>query len=113
MVSAPYPYDTHAPKPLTEAQLTAAIAHLPGWRADDGRLRAEFCVGRTNVRPLFAAVTAVENATNHHARVTILYDTVSFELTTHDAGDRVTARDTAVAAVLGALAAEYGAPPNR
>ncbi|MFJ3903642.1 4a-hydroxytetrahydrobiopterin dehydratase [Streptomyces sp. NPDC090025] len=113
-MTAPVPnrLDPRVPEPLTGAELAAALGRLPHWRAVDGHLVASFTVLRADVPVLYAAVAAAEDMTDHHARVTILYDTVTFALTTHDAGDRITVRDTAAAAVLGCLAAQCGAAPT-
>ncbi|MBD0746159.1 4a-hydroxytetrahydrobiopterin dehydratase [Streptomyces sp. CBMA152] len=99
------------PAPLTGAELAAALATLPGWWDEDGSLVASYRSDRAGVPALYAAVAGAEDAANHHARVTILYDTVTFQLTTHDAGDLITARDTAAAAAIASLAAEHGAVP--
>ncbi len=107
----PDPREPDAPEPLTAAELAAALDRLPGWRIADGHLVASFTACRADVPVLYAAVAAAEDMTDHHARVTILYDTVTLALTTHEAGDRITVRDTEAAAVLGRLAAECGAVP--
>ncbi|MEU5159116.1 4a-hydroxytetrahydrobiopterin dehydratase [Streptomyces sp. NPDC020875] len=100
-----------AATPLTDAELDRALGELPGWRVEDGKLTAAFKVDRGAVPGLYATVAAAEDEANHHAVVTILYGTVTFGLNTHDAGDAITALDTAMAARLTAIATEHGATP--
>ncbi|MEO3972586.1 4a-hydroxytetrahydrobiopterin dehydratase [Streptomyces sp. CAU 1734] len=100
-----------AATPLTDAELDRALTGLPGWSVRDGKLTATFTADRSAVPALYAAIARAEDEANHHAEVTILYGTVGFALSTHDAGDAITALDTAMAARLSALAAEHGARP--
>ncbi|MER6916776.1 4a-hydroxytetrahydrobiopterin dehydratase [Streptomyces sp. NPDC000594] len=97
--------------PLTSAELDRALADLPGWTVRDGRLTATFTTERSAVPSLYLAVAAAEDEANHHAEVTILYGTVGFALSTHDAGDTITALDTAMAARLTSLVTARGARP--
>ncbi|WP_439674504.1 4a-hydroxytetrahydrobiopterin dehydratase [Embleya sp. MST-111070] len=101
-----------APQPLTDAELTKALADLPGWQVTDGELTATYACARADVPAFYATVAAAEDQANHHARITILYGTLTFALTTHDAGDRITAADTDFAARIAAFAAAHGATPK-
>ncbi|MFE5330651.1 4a-hydroxytetrahydrobiopterin dehydratase [Embleya sp. NPDC056575] len=98
-----------APQPLTDAELTKALADLPGWQVTDGELTATYACARGDVPAFYATVAAAEDQANHHARITILYGTLTFALTTHDAGDRITAADTDFATRIAAFAAAHGA----
>lgn len=97
--------------PLPDAELAQALTDLPGWSVRDGKLTATFTSDRSAVPALYAAVATAEDEANHHAEVAILYGTIGFALSTHDAGDAITALDTAMAARLTALATEHGARP--
>jgi len=96
-------------EPLTASELSAALADLPDWRVVDGALTATYKTARENVPSLYAAVAAVEDAADHHARITILYGTITFALTTHDADDAITAKDVDTAARIDALAGRHEA----
>ncbi|MGX2995692.1 4a-hydroxytetrahydrobiopterin dehydratase [Streptomyces sp. JNUCC 64] len=100
-----------ATAPLTDAELAQALADLPGWTAEDGKLTAAFKADRPALPALYAAVAAAEDEADHHAEVTVLYGTIGFALNTHDAGGAITVLDTALAARLTALATEHGARP--
>ena len=51
-----------------------------------------------------AKVAIVAEKMNHHPNWSNVYNTVSFELNTHDAGDIVTEKDHALAAEIDKLA---------
>ncbi|MFE7135732.1 4a-hydroxytetrahydrobiopterin dehydratase [Streptomyces sp. NPDC057638] len=100
-----------AATPLTSAELDQALTGLPGWSVQDGKLSATFKADRSAVPGLYAAVAAAEDEADHHAEIHVLYGTIGFGLNTHDAGGAITARDTALATRISALAAEHGARP--
>lgn len=95
--------------PLTDTEITNALAELPGWAVQDGSLTATYKVDRALLPALYVAVAAAEDDANHHAKVTILYGTISFALNTHDAGDVITAKDTRMAARIHGIAADHQA----
>ncbi|OKH92004.1 4a-hydroxytetrahydrobiopterin dehydratase [Streptomyces uncialis] len=95
--------------PLSSSELDQALGALPGWTAGDSGLTAAFTSDRSALPALYAAVAAAEDEADHHADIRILYGTVTFTLNTHDAGGAITARDTALASRITALAAEHGA----
>lgn len=96
-------------EPLTESDLAAALAALPDWHVVDGELTATYKTARTNVPALYAAVAAIEDAADHHARVTILYGTITFALSTHDAGNAITAKDVDTATRIDAITTRHEA----
>lgn len=95
--------------PLTDDQIAKALEGLPGWHVENGELTAAYKSGRADIVPFYAAVAAAEDEADHHARVTILYGTISFALNTHDAGGAITEKDTALASTIAALAAAHDA----
>jgi 4a-hydroxytetrahydrobiopterin dehydratase len=96
---------------LTDEQIADALAELPGWAVVDGALTGTYRAERSDVPPFYLAVAAAEDDADHHARVTILYGTITFALTTHDTGDAITGRDSALAARIRDLAAAHRATP--
>ncbi len=95
--------------PLTDGQLEAALASLPGWARDGDRIRRTVRVrGFRAAADLVRAVADVADASNHHPDVHVTgYRDVTFELTTH-AAKAVTRRDIALAAEIDRLVMEAG-----
>ena len=89
------------PEPLSSDALATALANLRGWSGGSGGLL------RTWRFPSFAAAMAFMHACtpridvlDHHPEWNNVYDKVSVRLATHDAGNRVTARDVQLATLL-------------
>jgi len=95
---------------LAEEELAAALGTLAGWSGDIHEIR------RTVVAPSFLeglaivqAVGVAAEAANHHPDIDIRWRKVTFALTTHDVGGRVSGLDVALAGTIDAIAAEHGA----
>ncbi|MGW9174554.1 4a-hydroxytetrahydrobiopterin dehydratase [Streptomyces decoyicus] len=95
-------------EPLTDQRIASALTELPGWMVKGGALTASYKGKRDQLPSFYAAVAPAEDAANHHAQLTILYNTLTFALTTHDAGDRITERDVSMARTISGLAQEHG-----
>ena len=80
--------------PLTEAELTAALADLPDWSREGDHIRRTVRVaGFSAAAELVGAVADAADAADHHPDVHITgYRNVTFELTTH-AAKAITRRD--------------------
>ncbi len=87
--------------PLTPEQLRLALASLPGWthHADALRRSWRFPDFRTALAFLADCASDIERL-DHHPSWSNLYDRVNAELTTHDAGNRVTAVDVQLAKIM-------------
>jgi 4a-hydroxytetrahydrobiopterin dehydratase len=85
---------------LDEAAVTEVLGRLPGWSAGDGRLRKtyRFRDFPETVGFIVSLVADCERL-EHHPEITQVYDRVTFALTTHDAGYRLTDHDVALAEV--------------
>lgn len=85
---------------LDAKELERALNGLPQWRVAGGKLHRDY------VFPSFVdafgfmatAALAIEKL-NHHPEWSNVYNRVSIDLTTHDAGG-ITSKDTALAAIL-------------
>ncbi|MGW7636775.1 4a-hydroxytetrahydrobiopterin dehydratase [Streptomyces decoyicus] len=97
-----------AVEPLTDQRIASALTELPGWTVKGGALTASYKGERDQLPSFYAAVAPAEDAANHHAHITILYNTVTFALTTHEAGDRITERDLSTARTISDLARDHG-----
>lgn len=91
-------------RPLTVPELQAALEGLPGWRLHEGRLRREFRFADFSAAFAFMTrVALLAERLNHHPDWSNVYDRVTVELHTHDAGG-VTAVDLEMAGRIGGLA---------
>ena len=89
---------------LTEEELTAATAGLPGWNVVDGKLHRDYQFPDFVHAFGFMATAAIAiEAMNHHPEWCNVYNRVAIDLTTHDSGG-ITAKDTELAGKLEALA---------
>jgi len=92
-------------KPLAAAEITAALAGLPGWSFAGDALAKEFKFGDFRQALTFMVRVGFEaEALNHHPDWTNVYNRVAIRLNTHDAGGKVTAKDVELAKKIQALA---------
>ncbi len=92
------------PKPLAAGEIETALAALPGWAYVDGALRKTFLFGSFREAVSFIVRLAFSaEALNHHPELRNVYSRVEVALSTHDADDQVTARDTELAAEIEAF----------
>lgn len=95
--------------PLELAEVHAALADLPDWRAArHGLVTAYAADAPAGALALVAAIGAAAEEADHHPDVDWRYRHVFVTTTTHAAGGRVTSRDVALAARVSALAAAGG-----
>ena len=91
-------------EPLTDDQVRAALAGLPGWRHADDALAKTFTFDGFRAALAFIVRVGFEaEQRNHHPEIRNVYNRVWLALTTHDAGDRVTERDLDLARAIEAL----------
>jgi 4a-hydroxytetrahydrobiopterin dehydratase len=91
-------------EPLNEPQLRSALEKLSGWAVKDGKLHKEYKFRDFSYAFGFmaTAATAIEKR-NHHPEWLNVYNRVTVDLTTHDAGG-ITVNDTELAALLDEIA---------
>ena len=93
-----------ASKPLTPAEISAALPALPGWKLDGDALAKEFKFGSFKEALSFMVRVGFEaEMMDHHPDWTNVYNRVAIRLNTHDAGGKVTAKDVALANKIQAL----------
>ena len=96
-------------KPLTTAEIDAALAGLPGWSLAGDALAKDFKFGNFREAMAFMVRVGFEaEAMDHHPDWTNVYNRVAIRLNTHDAGGKVTAKDVELAKKIQALSAEGG-----
>jgi 4a-hydroxytetrahydrobiopterin dehydratase len=89
---------------LTDAQITAKLAGLSGWKLKRGKLHREFRFNNFVEAFAFMTAAALEaEKMNHHPEWFNVWATVRVDLATHDAGG-VTELDFKLAAKMNTLA---------
>lgn len=93
-----------SPKLLSTAELNAALASLEGWSVVEGKLHRQFqfesFVGAFG---FMSSLALVAEAMGHHPEWCNVYNRVTIDLTTHDAGG-ITNLDVELARQANALA---------
>ncbi len=80
------------------AEVSAALAQLPGWRVERDALARDFQFGSFREAMSFMVRVSYEaEAMDHHPEWTNVYHRVAIRLNTHDAGGKVTAKDVELA----------------
>ncbi len=98
-----------AAEPLSSAAISAALAALPGWSHDTGALSCSWRFPDFTTAMAFLADCAVDiERLDHHPDWRNVYDRVWVRLSTHDAGNRVTALDSELAKIMSWKAAALG-----
>lgn len=89
---------------LSETEIGQALATLPGWDVRDGKLHREYRFGDFVHAFGFMATAAIAiEKMNHHPEWSNVYNRVTVDLTTHDAGG-ISARDFELARLLDSIA---------
>lgn len=90
--------------PLDDTQLQDALASLNGWEQRDNLLVKTFTMPTYLAGLTFAAaVGTLAEVHDHHPDLIITYKKVRVELTTHDAGHRISRKDIALAEAIEGL----------
>lgn len=85
-------------KPLTPDEITAALPKLKGWSQERDALTKTYKFGSFREALSFMLRIGFEaEELNHHPEWTNVYDRVVIRLNTHDAGDKITAKDVELA----------------
>ena len=94
-----------ANKPVKVAKVKAALGELPGWKFQRDALAKTYTFETFREALGFMVRVGFEaEALNHHPEWTNVYNRVSIRLYTHDAGDKVTAKDVQLAKKISAIA---------
>lgn len=84
--------------PLSQPEITAALTGLSGWAFEREALAKTFQFANFKDALTFMVRVGLEaEALNHHPEWTNVYNRVVVRLNTHDAGDKVTAKDVELA----------------
>jgi 4a-hydroxytetrahydrobiopterin dehydratase len=98
------------PLPLSDEEIAAELEQLPGWEQAGDEITRTFRTGRYHGGvALIVHVADIERLIGHHADIDLRWDTVRFGITTHDAGNRLTAADFDLARRINDIAARHDA----
>ena len=91
-------------KKLAEAEISAAVVRLPGWSVKGGKLHREYKFPDFGhaMGFMMTATPAIERL-DHHPDWANVYNRVSVDLATHDAGG-ITQKDCELAVLLEGIA---------
>jgi 4a-hydroxytetrahydrobiopterin dehydratase len=90
---------------LSPEEIAALASALPGWQVGEGRLRREFRFADfSEAFGFMSRVALAAEALGHHPDWSNVWNRVTIELTTHDAGG-LTGLDQALAQRIDAIAA--------
>ncbi|MFD1150451.1 4a-hydroxytetrahydrobiopterin dehydratase [Saccharothrix hoggarensis] len=82
---------------LTDDQVTASLANLPAWRAEDTALVRTVELGSfSQAIQVVCRVAEIAENDNHHPDIDIRWRTLTFRCTTHSTGG-ITALDVSLA----------------
>lgn len=94
--------------PLAPDRIAAALATLPAWKQNGVALERTFTFADFTEALAFINDAAPEiERLNHHPEWTNVYNRVSVRLTSHDAGNRITAADVELAKTLDWVALRF------
>lgn len=100
------------PEPLSDAEIAARLAELPGWtRAGDEIVRAYRHTCHECVH-LMVYVAGKAREVSHHPDMHLTWQRIEFRITTHDAGHKLTEADFGLARHIDAIAKSSGATPE-
>ncbi|MET9696342.1 4a-hydroxytetrahydrobiopterin dehydratase [Streptomyces sp. NPDC006529] len=97
-------------QPLSQKEIEDRLRELPGWAFENDRIVRTYRLGsHVAASALVAHIAAVQHELNHHADLTLGYDTVRLAVNTHSAGDAVTETDFGLVQRVHDLAPAHGA----
>lgn len=95
---------TMAPTPLSTDAVNAALSELPGWSVEGGKLHRQFQFKSfVEAFGFMSSVALVAESMGHHPEWFNVYNRVTVDLTTHDAGG-ISDKDVALARKMNELA---------
>lgn len=90
---------------LTDQQVQDALTQLPGWAHSNNKIKKTF--ERQDFKDALSFIVRLglhAECMDHHPELFNVYNRVVIELTTHDAGNRVTQKDINLATAIESIA---------
>ncbi len=98
-------------EPLTDEEIGQRLGELDGWTRNGNEISKTFEHTYHECVHLAMYVAAKAREVGHHPDIDIRWQRIRFGITTHDAGNRITDLDFALARHIDAIAAGHGAKP--
>ncbi|GEB52648.1 MULTISPECIES: 4a-hydroxytetrahydrobiopterin dehydratase [Streptomyces] len=99
-----------APQPLTREETEQALAGLPHWMTDGDSVSRTYSFEKhLPAAAMVVHISAIQEELNHHAELTLGYNTLAVSVNTHSVGGQVTELDIALARRIEAIAPGHGA----
>ncbi|MHC5903275.1 4a-hydroxytetrahydrobiopterin dehydratase [Streptomyces sp. S6] len=96
-------------EPLSQKEIEERLDDLPGWSVESGRLTRTYRLpSHADAAAFVARIARVQDELNHHSELTLGYDTVRLEVSTHDAGGALTGKDFELAGRVEGVAGGLG-----
>ncbi|GAB3279994.1 4a-hydroxytetrahydrobiopterin dehydratase [Actinocorallia lasiicapitis] len=99
------------PAPLTEEEITHSLDVAAGWTREGDAITRTFSQSYHECLHLALYVGAKAREIGHHPDVHITWQRIRFDITTHDAGHKLTHKDFELAHHIDRIAAGHGAEP--
>ncbi|MFD4628810.1 4a-hydroxytetrahydrobiopterin dehydratase [Streptomyces sp. NPDC058284] len=98
------------PEPLSQKEIEARLAELPGWTVADGKITRSYrLASHFAATGLVVHIARTQEELGHHCDLTLGYNTVTLAVHTHSAGGALTALDFELARRVAGLAPAHGA----
>ncbi|OON81769.1 4a-hydroxytetrahydrobiopterin dehydratase [Streptomyces tsukubensis] len=99
-----------AVKPLSSQEIEDRLGELPGWSVDESTLTRIYRLGsHFAAAALVTHIARTQDELDHHADVTLGYNTVELSVNTHSVGGAITGLDFDLAHRVEGLAPAHGA----
>ncbi|MEV6688550.1 4a-hydroxytetrahydrobiopterin dehydratase [Streptomyces sp. NPDC051130] len=99
------------PKPLTHEEIAESLAELPGWEQDGDVITRTYAISYHAAVAAIVTIADRARRVRHHADLDLRTDHLRASITTHDAGNRLTAADFDLARRIDAIVAAHQALP--
>ncbi|WUH93811.1 4a-hydroxytetrahydrobiopterin dehydratase [Streptomyces sp. NBC_00433] len=98
-------------EPLSADEIGERLAALESWTVDEGgrTLQRTYRLDHLAAAILAVHIAKIQAELDHHSDLTLGYDTLRVEITTHAAGGRLTEKDFGLADRIAAVAPGHGA----
>ncbi|MFE3678164.1 4a-hydroxytetrahydrobiopterin dehydratase [Streptomyces griseus] len=97
-------------EPLSPTEIDRRLESLPDWALEGDRITRTFRLpSHFAAAALTVHIARIQDELNHHADLTLGYNTVALSVHTHDAGGAVTEKDLALAERVASAAPAHGA----